>query len=116
MHIHNSMTSSISGIPYAASKEGTRDAADQEITDRVNTANRLNGKSDRAIEITESNATGDRNPDGQLPWDQFARSNQHADHSANEKEMIDYRDQLIQKPTDSTNSIPSQDQRLDFSA
>jgi len=82
------MTSSISGIPYAASKGGTRDAADQEITDRVNTANKLNGKSDRAIEITESNATGDRNPDGQLPWDQFARSNQHADHSLNEKDIL----------------------------
>ena len=76
MHIHNSMISSVAGVPYAASKGGTRDAADQEITDRVNAASELDNKSDRATEITESSATGDRNPDGRHPLDEFQRSNQ----------------------------------------
>lgn len=77
MHIHNTMISSVAGVPYAASRGGTRDAADQEITDRVNAASELNDKSDRATEITESSATGDRNPDGRHPLDEFQRSNQH---------------------------------------
>ncbi|MGC6443911.1 MAG: hypothetical protein ACON4H_14750 [Rubripirellula sp.] len=70
------MISSVAGVPYAASKGGTRDAADQEITDRVNAASELDNKSDRATEITESSATGDRNPDGRHPLDEFQRSNQ----------------------------------------
>lgn len=85
MHIHNSMISSVAGVPYAASKGGTRDAADQEITDRVNAASELDNKSDRATEITESSATGDRNPDGRHPLDEFQRSNQdevRCDHEA----------------------------------
>ena len=62
MHIHNSTISSVAGVPYAASRGGTKDATDQEITDRVNAASELNDKSDRAAEITESSATGDRKP------------------------------------------------------
>lgn len=77
MHIHNSTISSVAGVPYAASRGGTKNATDQEITDRVNAASELNDKSDRAAEITESSATGDRNPDGHHPLDEFQRSNQH---------------------------------------